>query len=261
MLSKIVEYFNHSQNTPVWVEENRTINDNDDLETEVDYDITTEEEADEDIIGASFGIEYVAANGDKSIRDISVIKVLTGNNNLSLMANCFVRERVRQFRLDRITSVYDIYGEVHNPAEFFANYGLSYNASPLPKRKHAALLKKRMKDEARILVALARIDGNFCNDELDEILVYSVKKLEYSGEMQTDDDIASYEKYIKNLYPTPEIIGQCLDRLMKYTDKGKNDFIGMCVKVMNADKIQHNKEVDLILEIKNELFIDSGSSQ
>lgn len=256
MLSKIAEYFFEAQQVPVWAKDKGAILDQNDLETEFQDDFSDDtDEMEEDIVGASFGIEYTSSKGEKSERDISITKVKVHNGYTSLMAYCFVKERVRQFRLDRITSVFDIYGEVHEPKEFFAIYGLSYKSAPLPENKPATKLKARMRDEARILVALARIDGNFHNSELDEILIYSVKKLENSGEMQSDDDIDAYEKYIKNLYPTPEVIDKCVDKLKKYTDKGKNDFIEMCVKVMNADMHQHTKEVELILEIKNELFL------
>ena len=107
-----------------------------------------------------------------------------------------------------------------------------------------------MKDEARLLVAIARIDGKFCGEELDEILVYSVKKVENTGEFQLEKDIVAFEKYLRNLYPTTDVLDGCLKRLRKYTDRGKKDFLQMCTRVMDADGIQKQCEFDLIMKIQ-----------
>lgn len=250
MISEFLSIFAKNQNTPEWAEHNiKPIDNLQDEETSVEPNQQVSNE-DNDISGQSFGIEYISAKGEKSDRWISVINVMDKGENISLLAYCFVRERPRQFRLDRITTVYDADGIVANCTEFFDTFGLSFKSCSPLLQKPGAFLKRKMKDEARVLVAVARIDGKYREEELEEILVYSVKKAENGGEFQCEEDIAAFEKYLRNLYPTTDVLDGCLNRLRKYTDRGKQDFLRMCTRVMDADGIQKQSEFNLIMKIK-----------
>lgn len=258
MVFVCLSLFGNGQQPPEWSESySKPVDGAQDKETALSSEkhITDSDEAlDHDISGQSFGIEYISTKGEKTERWISVIRPIYRGNNISLMAYCFVRERLRQFRLDRITTVYDADGMITDSAEFFANFDLAYKSTPLPLRKPGAFIIKKMKDEARLLVAIARCDGQFNAKELDEILIYAVKKVENMGEFQSDEDITGFEKYLRNLYPKSDVLDGCLKRLKKYTDRGKKEFLNMCVRVMDADNIQDQSEFDLILEFKNELY-------
>lgn len=250
MISSFLSFFATSQRIPEWAEQH--IKPIDDLEDEDTLaDVRSEKSNnDNDISGQSFGIEYISAKGEKSDRWISVINIIGKGENICLLAYCFVRERPRKFRLDRITTVYDADGIVADCAEFFGNFGLEFKSTPPPLQKSGAFLKREMKDEARLLVAVARIDGKYREEELEEILVYLVKKAENKGEFQSEEDIVAFEKYLRNLYPTTDVLDGCLKRVKKYTDRGKQDFLRMCTRVMDADGIQKQCEFNLILEIQ-----------
>ncbi|WP_339862304.1 WYL domain-containing protein [Paremcibacter congregatus] len=232
-------------------------------------DIDDEEDADDlpngdraadegaDICGQSFNIEYVSSAGEISERCISVIRTIEQSGNISLFAYCFVKERPRQFRLDRVQAVYDAEGVSRDCEKFFNGYGLAYKKTAPPKKQPGKFLKQKYKHPAIVLVALARIDGEYRQSELDEILSYAVKSAENMGKFQSDDDIDAFEEYLKNLYPSAPVLKRSLAAISKHTFRAKTDFLRMCVRVMDADGIQKTSEFDMIMDIKRMIGLTS----
>ncbi len=121
-----------------------------------DIDISEFCEPTDDFRDQSFGINYINGKGIKSSRWITVIRIYSEE---SFYAQCESSGRFRQFRFDRVDSIFDGNGEIHDPAQFFGYFDIYVPNFIPPKRKYGKALKAYRRDEVKVLTALCRIDG------------------------------------------------------------------------------------------------------
>ncbi|NKB55505.1 MAG: hypothetical protein GKS00_04125 [Alphaproteobacteria bacterium] len=171
-----------------------------------------------DIVGQAFGIEYLSASNERSLRLISIRSVKSAADGSSqLCAYCHLRKAYRVFNLDRVQSVFDDDGVVIAPQEFFAEFNLQENPKTNDFEPPAddKIIRQQLRHELRVLTALARSDGRLDDTECETILQYAVREAERSDIFPDDDTVMHLEKYIRRLYPTPDSISKSLDLLRR----------------------------------------------
>jgi hypothetical protein len=212
-------------------------------------------QTEEDLAGIVINIEYVKANGTSSDRAIEVRSITTATDgSRSLLAFCFVREAIRQFRIDRIKNIYDDDGVVFDAGAFFTSFGIRYDQNLPDPPKPGLVIRRRMRHKACILVALARIDGRYCQSERDAILSYSVQETELRDGPQEDRDVTAFEAYLARLNPRLDTLNRAIDEMdSRLTETGKERFLRKCVHLMNVDGFQHIEEFDFIRKLEDRL--------
>lgn len=132
----------------------------------------------EDLWGTTFAIEYRDAQGRVSFRRITIRELYRASEDNTLYLQCFCHERqaIRSFRFDRIVSVIDLDGEIHEPRSFFENElrveiptakitppKIRERTPPQLGNAEKAGHSQRavVRDGLRVLIALSRADS-FC---------------------------------------------------------------------------------------------------
>lgn len=122
-----------------------------------------------DLQGQSFQIEYHDSAGEISHRRITVRKLeRTADGYLCLKAFCWERQAARAFRVDRILACRRLSdaAPIKNAAEFFGQYihdGIDTSAT---------ILMNQVRPGLRVLLYLARCDGNVHPAERDVMRKY-----------------------------------------------------------------------------------------
>ncbi len=232
---------------------------------------------DGDLWGTTFVIEYTDSKGEDSIRRVAMRHfVLRPGKSLVMSANCFERNALRHFRYDRIQSVIDDDGIIYEPNEFFRNELHcpidDYLSRCLPEsmaRKPAVANKKTnpttklidkkpgiahrsiCRDGLRILVAIARSDGDYCDTELAEIVSYIESEAKLAGIETTNEDRDALRNYLRRQRPDAKILEKCLKKMDEAALGVQERFLKAARKVILADGVVHKEEtkiIDLVVE-------------
>jgi WYL domain/Tellurite resistance protein TerB len=225
------------------------------------------ERDDDDIWGASFAIEYVDSAGVTSQRRVSCRACGTGPNGARyLQAFCHERKAIRSFRLDRIISVIDLDGEIHEPRAFFEKtLRVQFAATdPLqladarPKRARGrprSLVRNEIAgDGVRALIALGHADGHLSEAELDVVRGYVARKTGTSGKPATDLELGEIVDQAKRYYSTHEELIGCLKGISAQPPEQRRLFLRSAMALMAADGLQHPAEFEMLVEIENHLL-------
>lgn len=210
--------------------------------------------SDHDLVGLTIGIEYCDSAGNLSQRNITIEKFFNKEDKWYITGYCFLRKRLRQFRLDRISSMYNQDGEFMAPSTFFNVIGLTYKEPSNSKLNPGAAHRKIARDGMRALMGLARIDGFLHEDEIEVILCYAEEEGAAAATKRlamTEEDRVALTMYLKNLQPHGDVVSSCLDRLISKGDTALKTFFWYARKVMDADRVQHVNEVTMILDISS----------
>jgi len=198
------------------------------------------------VSGSSCYIEYTSADGEQTKRTIT-LRMIEGppGNPQMLGAHCHVRNRYRNFRLDRIEEMVDcVTGEVLDPFE----HCLALQRSGALKVEDKALLHIM-----RIITFMARCDGDFHafeQEALDDIIG---RYFRFFG-----GDDAAYEcatREAMRLAPSDRDVLSGI-RWIKKAPMGKQfaSFVLDASKVMiDADGFHRDEEVYWAVELSNEL--------
>ncbi len=108
-------------------------------------------------------------------------------------------------------------------------------------------------DGLRALTALAKIDGKLDQSELQWILKYAEAASKSGGITMTGDDSKALERYIRNLQPTGDIVADSLKRISEKEVATQKEFFWYAREVMDADGLQDDAEVKMILGISEAL--------
>lgn len=238
---------------------------------------------DGDLWGTTFAIEYIDAKGSESFRRVSMRHfILRPGKSLNLSAHCFERDKLREFRFDRIKSVIDENGEVFEPVIFFKSQlqcpiesylehcpGTTSNSTEAPKRntlpppevsaaknfRPGVDQRKASRDGLRILVAIARSDGEYSHTELDSILAYVETEADIAGVKTTDDDRNALRTYLRRQRPDDIVIEKCISRLLKCDTDKQNRFLEAAQHVVFSDGLLHESELQILQNIYEGLNI------
>jgi len=217
--------------------------------------------------GQCFGICYVNSKREESTRRIVVWGLKTNKtDNLLLVAKCLESRKTKSFRADRIKYCYDLNGEIFEPPIDFLveTFGLTPNQSrcigsfqmpPESTRDEVYLqVRRELKSELIVLAAMSECDGMVCYAETSEILEHvsnhaEAKGLEWSAERER-----KIEGYIRRLRPTDDVITNALDEIAALPLDSQRKFASACNKVMLADGVTHQAELEFLDDVLMELF-------
>ncbi len=211
--------------------------------------------------GQSFAIEYEDAEGNESVRRITVWSIEESTaGTVTLVARCHERKATRRFRIDRIKAVIDYDGEVFSPPdEFFVEtFGMSpemlkglSNEDALEDLRRA---KNILRDEIRLLAALGHADGQLDEREIDEILIYGDWRLGRNDLMLEQAQLAQLRRYIARTRPTREMLMKSIDRIQsRFEPEGLKRLFMAAHAVVKADGEAHEDEMALLEDLYLEL--------
>ncbi|WOI52472.1 TerB family tellurite resistance protein [Parvularcula sp. LCG005] len=252
---------------------------------------TSEKEIlDGDLWGTTFAIEYKCAKKLISTRRVSMRHfILTHGKSLCLSAYCHERNALRHFRFDRIISVIDDDGEVYDPIVFFrdelhcpiSHYidkacvvkstrpVESVASAPIQKtgekpnheeRKPGVAHRAVCRDGLRILVGIARSDGDYCQSELDAILAYVESESEIAGLLTNESDRSYLSGYLKRQRPDAAVLDKCIEKLSVAPIADQVRFLTSAKAVVLADGQIHPAEIEILDQIGSVLKRPTGMS-
>ncbi|MBX9707899.1 MAG: TerB family tellurite resistance protein [Caulobacteraceae bacterium] len=148
------------------------------IEDEADAPENPSPALDSPIRGQAFVIEYVDANGFASERRIVADCVYQAGSHAYLSARCQERRATRNFRIDRITSVFcGAHGDdLGTPAALFIPTEQRAALGPNLKRP-PPLSHRPIRWTVRALMSIARSDGHAHPGEIDVIRAYLTEVL------------------------------------------------------------------------------------
>lgn len=253
---------------------------------EADYSDTHETEVTDFLDGIVFGIEYVDSSGSETRRTITAHSIAVKGQRVYLDAVCHGRQAFRRFRVDRIASIISADGEVFEPMVFFQEIGIdrrvqgalgrpaagevppdspaqthaSLQSTPDPNAHSVAISpgvaqRKLVRDQIRLLAALARADGRMAKEEVDAIVEYICIECDEAGVEFGESDIDALSAYVKRLRPTSDKLEESLNRLfgdskMRRHPEQYKRLLRALRNVADADSEFHENEFTFLLEFE-----------
>lgn len=218
--------------------------------------------------GQTFAIEYEDAKGDLSERRISVLSITKGANHIPcLMAMCHERQAVRQFRIDRVLTIIDLDGEIHEPPTDFLveNFGMDpafAEASEtgevdLPDIQAAIAREAARKDrwehikrtvywDMKALAGLAWSDGSMHPDERGVIVDHCLS-LSAHFDLNEDEHERLF-KLVKRQYPSVGAVERAIEEIWQLPEDRRNLFLAACARLVEADGVVDPSEVSFLQE-------------
>ncbi|PCJ88751.1 MAG: hypothetical protein COA52_12920 [Hyphomicrobiales bacterium] len=197
-------------------------------------------------------LEYEDAKGQHSTRDVECRSYKTKGGFEYLLVHCFVREKLRLFRLDRVISVIDYdTGEVFSPPTEFFGYlrtitGTNSRAGEITNSFFEAA------DLARLLVFVARANRKFVQIELDAINLILQQEISFPTNLKGKNK--AVQVWLKSLKPSAESAARSLLRIRKNPEKAQK-LVPMLREVIWADGV-YQKEEEAALNELNELVLE-----
>ncbi|WP_158511110.1 WYL domain-containing protein [Azospirillum thiophilum] len=237
----------------------------------------------EDAAGSTFAIDYQDSKGTLSRRRITMRELYTNGERTYVQAFCHERRAARSFRFDRIVEVIDLDGECHDPRRFFTEaLGLEFPTvatvssptktpaspvrfeQPAPRNRVAGpdvrttdkpgmAQRRAARDGLRVLVALARADGELHPEEVEVILDYIAEQSDLCGVEMTEADRAALLPYLRRQQPGWDVLGDCLSALNTAPRIRQRLLIRYAMQLMDADGVQDPAEFELVMRIQQEL--------
>jgi hypothetical protein len=207
-----------------------------------------------DRAGEVFGIEYETPRGSLSRRWITVEGFKQSRSgDWFLYGYCFARKGVKSYALDRVRAIYDHDGEPVALSEIFpegsANAPDAKALADTPGKEVIASCR----DGLCALTALAKIDGTLDPKEVEFILKYAEAAAKKANLNVTAEDTKAIERYIRNVQPTGDVVAESLDRIGETDLATQKEFFWYAREVMDADGLQDEAEIEMILEISEAL--------
>lgn len=204
-------------------------------------------------------IDYINAGGISRRRPITVRKEGVSGGNPCLFAYCHVRRAFRQFRLDRINSVITADGEIYQPAsKFWQHIGFHTGSvvsaqPPIPDDRYAATsVKRKFNHELVVLAALSGSDGNMHDRELDQIVDYIERELEWDRIAMQPNETVALRNHLKRMRITQDRLIESVEELLKNQGKFRlyarqlDRFLNTAQQVVTADGVLHPAEMEFI---------------
>lgn len=212
-------------------------------------------------------IEYRDAAGAFSRRRVTLRRAYAADAGHYIDAICHERKALRTFRTDRILSVIDQFGEIHDARMFFTEtFGLDLSTATInrehkeaegldPNRivaQRAAMLRKRLHAELTLLVAIARSDSSFHIEELDAIEQFvedSAARLVEAGNLPDvfgPPEFDCLRPIIKGMRPQRDSLDGCVRALLSSDNASVERFLNAAHAVVQADGIIAEAEIDML---------------
>jgi len=238
---------------------------------DLEEDETVEEEYFQEKLGyaegQTFGIEYVNAKGEESTRTITVNDISMGRGSLILKSRCHKSKRPKNFRVDRISTIYDILdGEIYETEEFLReNFGIDseyiklslQGKLDLPENKSEQKISSIMseiKAPMILLGSLAYADDHLDENEIDVAVRYLVNTYERKFDIVSPNNIKKVTDNFKRIRPSKKSVLDSLEIVYNYSPKEKHSFIQALTHLMEADGMVDEREIEFINLCTNELM-------
>ena len=214
--------------------------------------------------GVTIMIEYRDGAGTWSRRPVTITGLNIEIDTTYLETWCHMREDERTFRVDRIESIVDEAGEVHEDAPRYLEerLGLPPGTIILPRsrarhgrsREDAwALLRRNVRPQAILFAALARASGVMRPEEVAFALAHCVEIAEARGLLFGDDEIEKLEAYIRRERPDAVRIETAIEGMLVCTPAEIHGFLDAALDLIRADGRRAPQEVALLNRIARDL--------
>lgn len=209
------------------------------------------EALDGSLAGHTLMIEYEDGEGRQSRRRIT-IRQFVGGTPGRIDAICLERQAVRTFRLDRIKSIIDRYGEVFEPASKYFESKLGIKAPDLfaPSKSEAYRLKimSVVGPGLHLLTAIAAADRFLHAEEQEAIMRYCDVCCLKAGLNLTPSWVSMLEQHIqRSLALDNEMLVKAVKALA--ASNYKKQFDHAAREVIEADGVQDLAESRIYMEI------------
>ena len=204
-----------------------------------DHDVA-QEHTDHELSGITIGIEHVDADGSISRRWATIVATAEVDGHNRLLCHCFMSEGLRSFRMDRVISLFDEHGETFDVREF-----LHLKASPTKARTGGGSYRSALRDGLRLLIAIARADGQLDAEEVDVIMDYARAEGARKGVTENKAALAELRRYIERLQPCCSVVTSCIDRLTNEDEETQDNLLAYLEKVVRADGVVDGSEAAL----------------
>ena len=207
-------------------------------------------------------IEYVDSRGQPSRRRITVWSITPGSGGIPcLRAQCHERRATRTFRIDRIQSVIDLDGEIHDDVAVYLGerLGLRIDLARLAAEPTDGLTARwrSVLDVCRpfaiVLAALSLADGRKHPEELEVAVRFCALVCERRGYDLTDIEVQALLRYMKGLRPSTETAYRAIDRLLGCEPGEIVGLVRAGRAVIEADGLLHDAEVEMLDDIMREM--------
>lgn len=203
-------------------------------------------------------IEYTNSGGVSSRRPVTIKKETDGAAP-GFYAFCHKRKSMRQFRFDRIAAVITVDGEVFEPASTFWEHIGYYPATEIQTqtvtpddRQAATWAKRKFNHELVVLAALSGADGNMHERELDAIVDYVERELEWERLTLERPEAIALRNHLKRMRVTRERVEDSVTELLHGQGKSRlysrqlERFFAVARQVIDADGVYHSAEHEFL---------------
>ena len=196
----------------------------------------------------TIGIEHVDADGSISRQWATIVATAEMDGHNQLLCHCFRSEDLRAFRMDRVISLFDEHGETFDVREF-----LQLKASPTKARTGGGSYRSAIRDGLRVLIAIARADGQLDAQEVDAMIEYARSEGARKGVTADEAALAELRRYIERLQPSGSVVASCIDRLTEEDQETQKNLLAYLEKVIRADGVIDGSEAELEMLIAERL--------
>jgi uncharacterized tellurite resistance protein B-like protein len=134
--------------------------------------------------------------------------------------------------LDRVITIFDEHGETFDVREF-----LQLKAGPTKARTGGGSYRSTVRDGLRVLIAIARADGQLDTAEVDTIMDYARTEGARNGVREDDVALAELRRYVERLQPSGSVVTSCIDRLTNQDEETQKNLLYYLAKVVRADGV------------------------
>ena len=212
-----------------------------------DHDVV-KKYTDHELSGMTIGIEHVDADGSVSRQWTTIVATVEMDGRNQLLCHCFRSEGLRAFRMDRVITLFDEHGETFDVREF-----LHLKASPTKARAGGGSYRSAFRDGLRVLIAIARADGQLDAEEVDVIMEYARSEGARKGITADEAALAELRRHIERLQPSGSVVASCIDRLTEEGRETQKIFLAYLEKVIRADGVIDGSEAELEMLIAKRL--------
>lgn len=196
--------------------------------------------ADHELSGMTIGIEHADADGSVSRRWVTIVATAEVDGHNRLLCHCFRSQGLRALRLDRVITIFDENGETFDVREF-----LQLKANPSKARTGGGSYRSAIRDGLRVLIAIARADGQLDAEEIDVIMEYARSEGARKGVTEDEVALAELRRYIERLQPSGSIVTSCIDRLTDEGEETQKNILTYLARVVRADGVVDSSEAEL----------------
>ena len=196
---------------------------------------------------AVFAMDYTDSSGNASRRRVKLLGVTNYTSPPWINAICFERRAVRTFRLDRIQHIISLNdGTVHDPAEYLVQIaGIPPDLLGQPDNlplAHARLIRDKMRAPLSILALAALEDGKLHPKEIDAIMTYAEKELNFlvrEGWIETGNkrmEMVILRDMVANMRPAREDLQAYVKTIRQWeSSRRMKHLTEALLKVVHAD--------------------------